>query len=311
MAEKYEPKANRLNLCNGYIFPMFLTKEWLEKASNSFTPRDTDIFVSSFPKSGTHWLAHIVYLIKKREKLSQSYLPNHAIFFDSPPQDEDDSPPIKITKGDVAVIENKNPVLMTESQIEAIPDPRFFFTHFPFPYLPKTNPNTKFLYIYRNPKDLVLSMYNHFSNDKRDSFQGTFDEFFEFFIEKNCFNYSNHIKTFIEHKSDPNLYIISYEELHTDFKNKIGEIAKFLECELTEELYELVVKETNFEAMRENKFINGKYIMKEGTHFINKGKVGNWKTNLTQEQSTRIDMLINSQLEEEFVKKYISYSGLD
>ena len=61
--------------------------------------------------------------------------------------------------------------------------------------------------------------------------------------------------------------------------------------------------------MLENPLINEQDMMKEGKHLFPKGKVGNWKTSLTQEQSEQIDKLISSQLGKDFIGSYISYSG--
>ena len=261
-------KSGKINIVKGYLFPPFLTEEWLESASSVFKPRDTDIFVASNPKSGTHWLSYIVYITKKKEKLTTSYNRGVSMFLEIPQVDQLDSdanpgpPKIEIAKWTV-----------TKEKIAAFPDPRFIFTHFPFEYLPN-NPAAKYVYIYRNPKDIVVSLYHHFTVDKLDTFVGTFDEFFQLYIDKNCFNYCEQLKEYINHRDDPNLFILTYEELQTQFKVKVNEIANFLEVDLIEELFELIVKETSFEIMRENPFINGNVYVKEGTRFFPKGKVG-------------------------------------
>ena len=86
MAESKVPK--KINIVKGYIFPPFLTEEWLETASSVFKPRDTDIFVASNPKSGTHWLSYIVYMIKKKEKLSAAYFGRVAWCLEIPQVDQ-------------------------------------------------------------------------------------------------------------------------------------------------------------------------------------------------------------------------------
>ena len=195
---------------------------------------------------------------------------------------------------------------MTKERLSNLPDPRFIFTHFPFGYLPK-NPSTKYIYIYRNPKDIVVSFYHHYTNDKYDSFVGTFDEFFQMYMEKNCFNYCEQMKEYINHRDDPNLFVLSYEELQAQFKVKVNEIATFLEVDLTEEHFELIAKDTNFGVMRENQFINSSQHIKEGFHFFPKGKVGTWKTTLSEEQSKKIDEFLLAKLGEDFVKKHITF----
>ena len=46
----------------GILYPPFVPAEHLEKLK-SFPVRADDIFVASYPKSGTHWLVKIVHLL--------------------------------------------------------------------------------------------------------------------------------------------------------------------------------------------------------------------------------------------------------
>ena len=75
----------------------------------------------------------------------------------------------------------------------------------------------------------------------------------------------------------------------------MGQIAKFIGCELTE-LFEMIVIETNFESIRENTFINGKHLMKEDAHFIATWKVGNRRGIMTEEQPKKIDEILYDKL---------------
>ena len=301
MAESEVPK--KINLVKGYYFPPFLTEEWLETASSAFKPKATDIFVASNPKSGTHWLSYIVYMLKKKENLSAAYFGRVAMCLEIPQVDQLGT----ATAHGPLKIEDMSKWTVTKERISALPEPRFIFTHFPFGYLPK-NPYTKYLYIYRNPKDIVVSFYHHFTTDKFDTVVSTFDEFFQMYMEKNCFNYCEHLKEYINHKDDPNLFILSYEELQTQFKVKVNEIATFLEVDLTEELFELIAKETSFGIMRENQFINAVQLVKKGSYFFPKGKVATWKTSLSEEQSKKMDEFIFAKLGEDFIKKHIIFS---
>lgn len=47
---------------------------------------------------------------------------------------------------------------------------------------PPSNSPAKYIYIARNPKDVVVSMYHHTLAWKEYEFTGQFDEFFEYFI---------------------------------------------------------------------------------------------------------------------------------
>ena len=304
MAEEKSSKVGIINICNGYLFPPFTTTEWLEQASTSFKPRDSDVFVISYPKSGTHWLTHITYLLEYKEKASKHIIGTYFVVLDIP-QVDGVSPPPEIKDNKIPDLTNMR---YPKAFIAGKPDPRLFFSHMPFCYLPK-NPASKYMYIYRNPKDALVSMYNFFYGGIHSTFHGTFAEFFDYYIENNCFNYCEHVKEYIGHnKDEANIHILCYEQLHLDFKTQVGQIAKFIGCELTEELFDLIAKETNFESMRENTFINGKKFMKEDAHFMATGKVGNWKGFMTEEQSKKIDEILYSKLGKDFVEKHIIFS---
>ena len=118
-----------------------------------------------------------------------------------------------------------------------------------------------------------------------------------------------HVKEYIRHnKDEANIHILCYEQLHLDFKTQVGQIAKFIGCELTEELFDLIVKETNFEFMRKIlEIINGQKYMKEDAHFMATGKVGNWKGIMTKEQSKKIDEILYSKLGRNFFEKIIIF----
>ncbi|KAJ6333570.1 hypothetical protein OIU77_009440 [Salix suchowensis] len=65
------PRVQRWSYYQGFwYFPMFL--EGLMSAQDHFTPRSTDIFITSCPKTGTTWLKALTFAICTRSRLSGS-----------------------------------------------------------------------------------------------------------------------------------------------------------------------------------------------------------------------------------------------
>lgn len=168
----------------------------------------------------------------------------------------------------------------------------------------------------RNPKDTVVSYY-HFIR-QLDELDVSFDEFFESFMKGAVAygDYFDHILSWYEHRNDPNVLFLAYEQLHADTRGQILGIAKFMGDHFYEELIqdkdllELILHQTSFENMKKTltKEAHGKteYELKadviktpfqypgpryDATYvrLFRKGIVGDWKNQLSQEQNRRMD----------------------
>ena len=198
---------------DGYLFPSVTTKEWFEDVSNNFKPRDTDIFVSSFPKSGNNWLCHIIEILKTGKQIDGP-LEKKNIDLDFPQLEE-------LSEEVLSKLGEYSKRIPLKSEVENLPAPRLFSTHRPYEHIPKT-PSAKYLYIYRNPKDVLVSAYHHFTGMVIPQFEGSFTQFFNLFADRLAVGQFKHVKGFLEHKDEPNVFVLSYEELHRDFKKKVG-----------------------------------------------------------------------------------------
>ena len=62
------------------------------------------------------------------------------------------------------------------------PAPRYFKTHATVSDLPKGNAKIKTIYVARNPKDSMVSLYHHAKSKPEFGFTGDFEKFFHIFI---------------------------------------------------------------------------------------------------------------------------------
>ena len=110
-------------------------------------------------------------------------------------------------------------------------------------------------------------------------------------------------------KGNENIYFLSYEDLKQNPRNMIIKIAKFLGKELTDEAVDVIVKRTNFEAMKENKNTNlatSTVVDAKISPFMRKGKVGDWKNHFTVAQNEQFNEIIKSEMGDyEDILKYI------
>ena len=122
-------------MARGYAWPSFC-KDWEARldALAGFEPRDDDVFVISYPKSGHHWSHEFLSMIINEKT---------------------DMP--QMTTGD-GFLEYD-----TLEKLDENPSPRLILTALQFQFLPKRilEKGNKIIRITRNPKDVCVSYYNH------------------------------------------------------------------------------------------------------------------------------------------------------
>ncbi|XP_037376859.1 amine sulfotransferase-like [Talpa occidentalis] len=272
-----------------YFSTSYLDHELLENLDD-FEVRDDDVFIVTYPKSGTIWTQQILSLI---------YFENH--------RNRTESINVNIR---APYIEYN----LQKTDFSKRPSPRIFCTHLPYHLVPKglKNKKAKIIYIYRNPKDILISYY-HFSNWVT-AFEPS--ENIECFMEKFLNGkvvgslWFDHIRGWYEHRHDFNILFMMYEEMKKDLRISVRKISRFVEKELSEEDIDTIVKQATFETMKTDPLVNHKAISEneaatrtEGK-FLRKGTIGDWKTHLTVEQNERFDRIFKSRMKD-FPLKFI------
>lgn len=282
---------------DGIYCNKFFTDENLRSAL-SYKPREDDVFVVSYPKCGTTWMQHIACNIFR-----------HG------------SPP-----GGLMELMFMSPFLefLGAEAVRAMPRPGAIKTHLPFNKQPYST-KAKYIYITRNPYDCCVSYYYHTKTLPLHDFEeGTFDEFFEMFMEgKVDFgDYFDHVLSWYDHRNDNNVFFLTYEQLKKDTPGMVLQIADFLGKEdygdklrQSPEVLEKVLRAISIESMKK---INGELknmgetmlnmppesmpeflksamaafgeIAKKPIQgdFVRKGIVGDWKNHFSAEQVSRM-----------------------
>lgn len=210
----------------------FLSADNIEKVID-FKPRDTDVFVVTYPKCGTTWMQFIVWEIFHKGAVPPS--PNQMMFRDFPFLEFFDA-----------------------DNLEAMPSPRLMKTHLPFNLNPY-NPKSKYIYVVRNPWDCCVSYYYHHKMDPTmTAIDMTFDEYFELFItgQVGWGDFFDHVLSWFEHRNDPNVLFMTYESMKKDKKKTILSVAKFLGDSFFNDVKDEMVlndclKHTDFKYMKE------------------------------------------------------------
>lgn len=253
----------------------------------NFEIRDDDVWICSFPKTGTTWTQEMIWCIandldfeRAKVRLSERFpFLEYSILFDYTTiiRRHPEIEPSPLILDSVAYIKN-------------LPSPRFIKTHFPFPLLPRQlrtgEKKAKIIYVSRNPKDTCISFYYH--TRLMEGYRGDFHDFCRLFLgNKLSFApYWDHILDFWKRRIDPNILFLKYEEMKSDLPTMIKKTAAFLDKILTNDQVEALAQHLSFNSMKSNPAVNYeehiilnkqmKLINVDG-EFIRSGKVDQWK----------------------------------
>ncbi|XP_035828597.1 sulfotransferase family cytosolic 1B member 1 isoform X2 [Aplysia californica] len=233
---------------------------------------------------GTTWLQELVYLIDTNldfEGAEKNTMDDRFPFFEFP--------------------------YPGKKAINDLPSPRRIKTHLPFPLLPNQmkEKKPKIIYIARNPKDTLVSLYHFavkfFAPVQR--FQGTYDQFCELFAEDKAIYgpWWKHVLEAWKCRDDDNVLVLFYEDLQKDLPGVVRQVASFLGKSLTDAEVDAVAKHCTFESMKNNKSVNYDWLKEQGmasdkADFMRKGKVGDWKNHLSSEISAKLEEMVSSKL---------------
>lgn len=274
---------------DGKVWVIGTTKEMLDTFPK-LIPKKEDIFVCTFPRSGTTWTQEIVWQIINDGKIDYRPLHVRMPWVDGMPYAQPENPYLVTSAG------------MIEKMFECFPSPRVFKSHLPYDLVPKgcgqaAKPQARYIYVMRNPKDVAVSLFEFVAKvSGREAL--SWDELFELFYQGKVYYgpWFDHVISWWKHKDDPDVLILKYEDMKEDLPGAIRKIATFIGKELPLETLERIVSQTSFNAMQKEGNSNFSFLRGFKGLCIRKGEVGNWKDYFTEDQSKRFDSLIKEKL---------------
>ncbi|MDY7021672.1 MAG: sulfotransferase domain-containing protein [Cyanobacteriota bacterium] len=259
----------RYRLHNQFRLPLGFSPQNFDSGL-TYQAQASDTFIVTYPKCGTTWTQHIVWMLSHDgEALPSSKNINLEI------------PHLEEAGGDF---------------VSSLSEPRFIKTHLTY-YLTPYNPDAKYIYVARNPFDCAVSFYYHTQGFVKhyDFGDGTFDEFFECFIngEVDWGDYFDHLLPWVEHKNDQNVLFLTYESMKSDPEAAIIQIAKFLgdryfETVSNPQILESILEHTSFSRMSKDQSRWSSQRPEDKTPFVRKGEVGDWKNHFSVSQTHRL-----------------------
>ncbi|XP_058029337.1 amine sulfotransferase-like [Ahaetulla prasina] len=277
-----EPSEMDLYLHKGcYFFRVLSSPENIDSLE-SFEIRDDDTFIITYPKSGTVWTQNIVSLILyegHRDGTENISLIDRAPWLE---------------------------YNIYHVDLPSRPSPRVISSHLPYYLVPKglRNKRAKIIYVFRNPKDVLVSSYHFYKILTIMETSKEFDVYFKKFLAGKVPSslWLDHIEGWYTHKGDFNILFLSYEEMKKDLRSSLLKICNFLGRKLTEKEVDVVVDKATFDSMKADSRTNYAVMNPTLTEsskgvFLRKGIVGDWKNLMTVAQSERFDRVFKERME--------------
>ncbi|XP_021010908.2 sulfotransferase 1C2, partial [Mus caroli] len=182
------------------------------------------------------------------------------------------------------------------------PEQKLRTSHFCDP-LTHLSCSPKFLYVARNAKDCMVSYYHFYRMSQVLPEPGTWDEYFETFINGKVSwgSWFDHVKGWWEIRDKYQILFLFYEDMKRDPKHEIQKVMQFMGKNLDEDVVDKIVQETSFEKMKENPMTNRSTVPKSIldqsiSPFMRKGTVGDWKKHFTVAQNERFDEIYKQKM---------------
>ena len=258
-----------------------------------YRAQPNDLFVVTFPKCGTTWTQHMIYLllndgnpVAPDEKLDRLFPHLEEVGADFVQQSA------AIKRGY-----------------------RLIKTHLDYTRTPQ-HANAKYICVVRNPKDCVVSFYHHTKGFPQhyNFANGTFDTYFQLFLDGQVDHgdYFQVTRSWLDHRHDPNVLLLTYESMRANPQKALHRMAEFLGLShllllqsdhtttSNHSLEERILHHSSLTSMQQNPLRWCSARSSEYAPFIRKGShCGEWNELLTSTQADLLDQRLRDTVSAE------------
>jgi len=256
---------------------------------NDFSFRDDDVIIASYAKSGTTWTQQIVaqLVFGGAEGIK---VPELSPWLDLR------VPPKEVKLQALAAQRHR----------------RFIKTHLPVDAL-VFSPNAKYLYVARDGRDVVWSMYNHHANANAAWYQALNEtpglvgppiapppasvrDYFNQWLERDGYpfwSFWDNLRSWWDVRHLPNVLLVHFADMKTDMEREIRRIADFLEIQVPTDRWAPILEHCSFDYMKAHAAqaapLGGAFWEGGAETFINKGTNGRWREVLSELEIARYE----------------------
>ncbi|HEX8708688.1 MAG TPA: sulfotransferase domain-containing protein [Pyrinomonadaceae bacterium] len=256
-----------LHIIPALLFALKVKLGYIKGRYLDFVPREDDIFVASYPRSGTTLIQMIVYQLTTDGKLDFTHISERIPWFER--------------------------AFAYGKSFEQMASPRIFKTHLRYGSVPKRP--CRSIYVARNGKDVAVSYFHFYQSHMK--YRGDFRGFFQRFLRGKLLygSWFKHVASWWKNREDPNVLFITYEELVGDMESSIRKIIAFCGLTVSEEHLQRTLETCSFESMKkhEEKFDHRTQVIldsgMQANSFLRKGGVGGWREDFTPQEEAVFD----------------------
>lgn len=240
-----------------------------------FEVRPDDVFVVTYPRSGTTWTQMILHALLRGGATDFRHISEVTPWWER-----------SLAYGHLSA-----------QDLDALPSPRIFKSHLPFRWLPR---GARYIYIIRDGRDVAVSYYHLYRSYL--GFRGSFAEFFERYLRGDVQygSWFKHVAGWQTQRDNPHVLFLRYEDMIADIEACIRQMAGFLRLSVADQHIADVMEKSSFQTMKsqEDKFdFIGEFLLQrgmEGRHFIRKGQVAEGARCLSPAQKAAFDQRLDA-----------------
>lgn len=251
-----------------------LLATWL-KFRLEFDARREDIFVVTYPRSGTTWMQMILYQLATDGEMAFDHISQVVPYFER--------------------------MMRSGRDPNAMASPRLFKSHLPWSGrlggdalrgIPKSG--ARYIYVVRNPADVAVSYY-HFHRTHLQ-YQGSFEGFLRDFIAGKVMmgSWFRHVSGWCRQAHKENVLVLRYEDLAQDLEGSVRRIAQFCKLDVPAAAWPRILERCSFRFMKEHESQFDhltEMLVERGQKlhaFLRAGRIGEGCDRLTAEQAAAI-----------------------
>ena len=235
-----------------------------------FVARPDDVFISSYPRSGTTWLQQILVVLTNDRDHEDAHISEYAPWYER-----------QLALG-----------AQTAEDFANMRSPRIFKSHLPFAWLPK---GARYVYALRDGRDVAVSYYHLYCSHL--GFQGDFNSFYERFVRGDLQygSWFKHVAGWRRLEGRPDVRFIEYERMQQDLPTVMNDLADFCGLRLSRERILQLSEFCSFSYMKRHQDRFDHAGEEQGLHqvstgqFVRQGTTGEFSAYFSRPQLERFE----------------------